>query len=475
MKKLLALVLALAVFLCCLTACDTFGNIFGGKSGVSKEYYENCAVFTFNDFKSKICITLDRTGLGEGTIYYQVNLNEGALSVKYSDVGLINENQLLSEFSAEDEMPAGGSGGYIEGDKIAITFEAFSPVKGEIIIAFTEVALKAVYKELNRHEHTFVYETRADAHKKIYTCDCTNLEYRDFEPHYDEDNNGECDECEYFVGISHEYHDYYYDTNEDSHMQVFTCGCVSEGFEPHYSNDGDEFCDECGWNMLGHVHTWENYRDEIGHGWAYTCGCDTPPNFAQHLDSDGDGKCDDCKYVMYEIPVIQENGIVYEKDGNESYSVVGFLGDDDGIVEIPDTYNGLPVRYIRGNAFYGAEAITELIVGDNVLVIEGNAFMKCCNLEKVTLGKSLTLIDMQAFLGCEKLETITIPATVTFIGSGAFKKCSRLKSVILGNPEDWCISSDVYNRPFPTEDMSDAETVAKYFTDTYVGVAWLKE
>ena len=135
----------------------------------------------------------------------------------------------------------------------------------------------------------------------------------------------------------------------------------------------------------------------------------------------------------------------------------------------------MPVRYIRGNAFYGAEVITELIVGDNVLVIEGNAFMKCSNLEKVTLGNSLTLIDMQAFLGCEKLETITIPATVTFIGSGAFKKCSRLKSVILGNPEDWCISSDVYNRPFPTEDMSDAETVAKYFTDTYVGVAWLKE
>ena len=70
MKKLLALCLTAVLILTCLTACDTCDSIFGGKSGVGKKYYENCAVFTFNDFKSKTCITLDRTGLGEGTIYY---------------------------------------------------------------------------------------------------------------------------------------------------------------------------------------------------------------------------------------------------------------------------------------------------------------------------------------------------------------------------------------------------------------------
>ena len=152
MKKLLAFCLTVVLMLTCLTACDTFDSIFGGKSGVSKEYYENCAVFTFDDFKSRICITLDRTGLGEGTIYYQVNLEEGALSVKYFDVGLINENQLLSEFAADDEMPVAGSSGYVEGDEIAITFEAYSPVSGEIIIAFTEDALKAVRGNLQLHQ-----------------------------------------------------------------------------------------------------------------------------------------------------------------------------------------------------------------------------------------------------------------------------------------------------------------------------------
>ena len=166
---------------------------------------------------------------------------------------------------------------------------------------------------------------------------------------------------------------------------------------------------------------------------------------------------------------------MYEKDGKDSYSVVGFLGDEDGIVEIPEYYKGLPVRYIRGNAFYGAEEITELIIGNNVLTIEGNAFMLCSNLEKVTLGNSLTLLDMQVFYGCEKLEEITIPATVTFIGSNVFKNCSQLKSIIFESPEGWYIRGDINKIHFSADDMSDAETVVKYFTDTYVSNAWWKD
>lgn len=52
------------------------------------------------------------------------------------------------------------------------------------------------------------------------------------------------------------------------------------------------------YTLKEHEHTYQKYQDEIGHGWSYTCGCDTPPNFAQHFDSDGDQKCDDCGYDM---------------------------------------------------------------------------------------------------------------------------------------------------------------------------------
>ena len=262
MKKLLVFCLTAFLIISSLTACNMLDDIFGGKSGVSKEYYENCAVFTFDGFESRICITLDRTGLGEGTIYYQVNLEEGALSVKYSDVDLINENQPLSEFAADDEMPLVGSGGYIEGDKIAITFEAFSPVKGEIIIAFTEDALKAVHGNLQLHKHTG------------------------------------------------EWH-----TSESTHYYQYTCGCPSPDIaELHSDYDENFICDICEYIMNGHEHLYEYYHDDIGHGWSYTCGCKTPPNFAQHFDGDGNGRCDEnfCEYHMVSYSISYDEKIALE-------------------------------------------------------------------------------------------------------------------------------------------------------------------
>ena len=55
-------------------------------------------------------------------------------------------------------------------------------------------------------------------------------------------------------------------------------------------------------NEEEHEHTYAYNHDNIGHGWSYTCGCMTPPNFAQHFDGDGDGKCDEdsCGYDMSE-------------------------------------------------------------------------------------------------------------------------------------------------------------------------------
>jgi len=60
------------------------------------------------------------------------------------------------------------------------------------------------------------------------------------------------------------------------------------------------------YTLKKHEHTHQKYHDEIGHGWSYTCGCDTPPNFAQHFDSDGDQKCDDCRYDMVIRALLRE-------------------------------------------------------------------------------------------------------------------------------------------------------------------------
>lgn len=247
MKKLLALVLALAALLCCLAACDKFERDPVYDESIKCEKGKNYAIITLNDFpvQENVSFELPRTGLGEGAIYYQINLEEGALSISYKD-NILNSAQPLGEFTADDEMPINGSGGYVEGDKITIVFESLSPVSGEIIIAFTEDALKAVHKDLTLHEHT----------------------------------------GEWYSG-------------EEAHWYQYTCGCESPDIaELHTDHDGNRICDTCGYVMADHEHSYEKYNDEIGHGWSYTCGCMTPPNFAQHYDGDGDDKCDTCGYYM---------------------------------------------------------------------------------------------------------------------------------------------------------------------------------
>ena len=176
MKKTVAFILTAILTFISLTSCDLFAR----DKGVTCKEYENCAVFTFDDFPigETVSFELERTGLGEGAIYYQVNLEEGALSIKYKESGLININneQPLGEFTADDEMPVGGSGGYVEGKKIIIIFESFSNVSGEIIIAFTQTALNAVYNELHKETCNHQWddgvevEGGAGAYLMEYTC-----------------------------------------------------------------------------------------------------------------------------------------------------------------------------------------------------------------------------------------------------------------------------------------------------------------
>lgn len=76
---------------------------------------------------------------------------------------------------------------------------------------------------------------------------------------------------------------------------------ISDGFlsgecAGHIDDDSDDKCDVCSFDLSGHEHTYEYYQDETVHGWSYTCGCLTPPNYALHSDGNEDGKCDVCGY-----------------------------------------------------------------------------------------------------------------------------------------------------------------------------------
>ena len=122
--------------------------------------------------------------------------------------------------------------------------------------------------------------------------------------------------CDWFTEeIQHE-HTFKYIVYETGHFKQYTCGCPSPDIMAmHIDINRDGICDECGYAMgVEHTeHTWNTHYDEFGHGWAYTCGCTTPPNFALHYDGNGDGKCDDCPYQM----VAEENHFIRNQAGAE--------------------------------------------------------------------------------------------------------------------------------------------------------------
>ena len=82
-----------------------------------------------------------------------------------------------------------------------------------------------------------------------------------------------------------------------------------------------------------------------------------------------------------------------------------------GSLEIPSTYNGLPVTSI-GIA----------------------AFRDCTSLSSIAIPGSVTSIGVGAFYNCTSLSSVTIPDSVNSISSDAFNACISLTSLSFSNP-----------------------------------------
>ncbi len=136
-------------------------------------------------------------------------------------------------------------------------------------------------------------------------------------------------------------------------------------------------------------------------------------------------------------------GFAYVNDCSERAS---------GVIEIPETYNGLPVTAIYAEAFKNCGQITEITIPASITKIGANAFNSCTALKKVVilnesceigaaafvycstlesieLPSQLKTIPNEAFGHCLALESITIPSTVTLIGTEAFRMCTSLTQI----------------------------------------------
>ena len=164
----------------------------------------------------------------------------------------------------------------------------------------------------------------------------------------------------------------------------------------------------------------------------------------------------------------------------ESYSVTGIRTRTYTDINIPDTYNGLPVTSIGERAFDECSSLISVVIPNSVTSIDEYAFIGCYSLTSVVIGDSVTSIGDGAFYGlqfneyenckylgsknnpyfvlievttqnlssytihgdtkiiahsafsyCHSLTSVVIPDGVTSICDGTFSNCTSLTSIII--------------------------------------------
>ena len=141
-----------------------------------------------------------------------------------------------------------------------------------------------------------------------------------------------------------------------------------------------------------------------------------------------------------------------------------YTGADVQQLSIPAVIAGKPIVGINENAFYGRDALEDVLVPEGIEVIRFAAFAFCQNLKRIHLSDtlkelgsrasgektgtfgvfredralceinlpdSLTCIGPSAFFNCTSLQMLHLPDSITEIGDMAFKNCLSLRSVHL--------------------------------------------
>ena len=150
------------------------------------------------------------------------------------------------------------------------------------------------------------------------------------------------------------------------------------------------------------------------------------------------------------------DGIVYSKDMTLlCCAPTGFAGGyvaPDGLTEV------------GAGAFASCMGLTSVVLPDSVLVIGPHAFENCYYLESVYAGKGVQIVWDSAFAHCAGLKKVMLGDKLLRIADYAFTNCPQLADLYyLGNREQWSsVSVGAFNAPLQYVQMHFEADMPKF-------------
>ncbi|MBR2444564.1 MAG: leucine-rich repeat protein [Clostridia bacterium] len=121
---------------------------------------------------------------------------------------------------------------------------------------------------------------------------------------------------------------------------------------------------------------------------------------------------EDCSAFKWQInePASVDKEIKYTYSDKLGGYVLTYIGADEDLLIINDSYNGKPIVAIGEGVAANHINLTTLSIGANVKYIYASAFINCSALAHINISDNVEFIGKNAFLGCDNIEDVYMRA-----------------------------------------------------------------
>ena len=98
-------------------------------------------------------------------------------------------------------------------------------------------------------------------------------------------------------------------------------------------------------------------------------------------------------------------------------------------VVVPETINGITVKYLNESVFQGNKTIENVKILAPLDYIVQNAFKDCTSLKRAELSNEIDFTYFSVFENCTSLESVKLPDKLTRLNSDYFKGCTKLSDI----------------------------------------------